>query len=113
MTSKNLSQLILGAGLALALATSAFAQGVNAGAKGAMTDGDAPINYKGMPGGFKSKMASLDTDKDGMISKAEFLAYAGAIFDKMDSEHKGMMTPKQYMAFARAMSSDVVGKTHE
>jgi hypothetical protein len=113
MTSKTLPQLILGATLAFALATSAFAQGANAGAKGAMTDGDVPINYKGMPSGFKNKMTSLDTDKDGMISKAEFLSYAGAMFDKMDSEHKGMMTPKQYMAFAKAMSSDVVGKTHE
>ena len=106
------------AGLVIAVAagfaaTPALAQGVNAGAHGAMTDGDVSINYKGMPAGFRSKAVAIDTDKDGMISKAEFLAYASAMFDKMDADHKGMMTPKQYMAFAKAMSADVVGKTHE
>ena len=105
--------MVLAAVTGLFASAPAFAQGVNAGAKGAMTDGDVAINYKGMPAGFRAKAVAIDTDKDGMISKAEFLAYASAMFDKMDTDHKGMMTPKQYMAFAKAMSVDVVGKTHE
>ena len=115
MNDRNsfVARLVLAAAIACTAAAPAFAQGTNAGAKGVMTDGDIAINYKGMPKGFKGKMTDIDTDKDGMVSKAEFLAYAGAMFDKMDADHKGMMTRKQYMAFAKAMSSDVVGKTHE
>ncbi len=111
MNIKTISQLAAGAALALALSAPAFAQAP--GTKATASDGDTSSNFKGMPRSMKGKMMAMDTDKDGMVSKAEFLAYASAMFDKMDADHKGMMTPKQYMAFAKAMSADVVGKSHE
>lgn len=47
----------------------------------------------------------MDTNKDGMVSKAEFLAMAGKVYDmkaKEMSAKGGMMTPAQYqeMGFA-------------
>ena len=111
MICKTLSQLTLAAGLAIALTVPAMAQGINAGANGAMTDGDIPI--KGMPRNLAAKFRAMDTNHDGMVSKMEFLTYAEKMFDKMDPDGKGLMTPKQYMMFAKTMSWDVVGKTHE
>ncbi|HEV2608558.1 MAG TPA: EF-hand domain-containing protein [Xanthomonadaceae bacterium] len=35
---------------------------------------------------------AMDTNHDGMVSKAEFLAYAKAQFDAMDTNHDGQVT---------------------
>lgn len=40
-----------------------------------------------------------DTNKDGMLSKAEVMKRAADMFDKMDTGKKGMMDDKQFMAF--------------
>jgi hypothetical protein len=111
MTRKIVLRTMMCAALAVAFNAPAFAQQTNTGAKAFASDGDTAS--KGVPRAFMNKMHAIDTDKDGMVSKAEFLAYATAMFDKMDVDHNGMLTPKEYMAFARAMAADVVGRTHE
>ncbi|WP_425229517.1 hypothetical protein [Sphingomonas sp.] len=44
-----------------------------------------------MPGG----MMRADTDGDGAISRAEYLAAAGVRFDRMDANHDGKLTPDE------------------
>lgn len=40
-----------------------------------------------------------DSNKDGMVSKAELMKRASEMFDKMDTGKKGMMDDKKAMAF--------------
>lgn len=44
-------------------------------------------------------MDKIDTDRDGTISQAEFIAYLTKIFDMMDTDasHKGMITKQEVM----------------
>lgn len=42
-------------------------------------------------------MRTLDTDKDGMVSRQEFLTYMGQQYDMMDTTKKGMLTSSQFM----------------
>ena len=39
--------------------------------------------------------AEMDTNKDGMISRAEYLAYHGMNYDRMDAPKKGMVSRKE------------------
>ncbi|MEO8383914.1 MAG: hypothetical protein ABI583_01630 [Betaproteobacteria bacterium] len=40
-----------------------------------------------------------DVNKDGMLSRVEFVKRAGEMFDKMDTGKKGMLDDKKAMAF--------------
>jgi hypothetical protein len=42
-------------------------------------------------------MAKMDKNKDGMVSRQEFMDYMGAQFDTMDTGKKGMLTKAQFM----------------
>ena len=42
-------------------------------------------------------MIAMDANKDGMVSRQEFLAYMGAQYDMMDTTKKGMLTGSQFM----------------
>ena len=42
-------------------------------------------------------MRTMDTNKDGMVSRQEFLNYMGNQFDMMDTGKKGMLTSSQFM----------------
>lgn len=42
-------------------------------------------------------MAKMDKNKDGMVSRQEFMDYMGAQFDTMDSKKKGMLTKAEFM----------------
>jgi hypothetical protein len=42
-------------------------------------------------------MHAMDSNKDGMVSRQEFMTYMGAQFDMMDSGRKGMLTSQQFM----------------
>ena len=42
-------------------------------------------------------MRAMDGDKDGMVSRQEFLTYMGQQYDMMDSSKKGMLTSSQFM----------------
>ena len=41
-------------------------------------------------------MRTIDTNKDGMVSRQEFLTYMGTQFDMMDTGKKGMLTTQQF-----------------
>ena len=41
-------------------------------------------------------MRAIDTNKDGMVSRQEFLTYMGTQFDMMDAGKKGMLTSQQF-----------------
>jgi hypothetical protein len=42
-------------------------------------------------------MRAMDTNKDGMVSRQEYLTYMGTQFDMMDTGKKGMLTSQQFM----------------
>jgi 2-hydroxy-3-keto-5-methylthiopentenyl-1-phosphate phosphatase len=44
-------------------------------------------------------MDKIDTDRDGTISQAEFIAYLTKVFDMMDTSasHKGTITKEEVM----------------
>ena len=44
---------------------------------------------------FATMFTAMDTNKDGMISRAEYAAYHNSRFDIWDSAKKGMMTREQ------------------
>ena len=41
-------------------------------------------------------MRAMDTNRDGRVSRQEFLTYMGAQFDTMDSGRKGSLTGAQF-----------------
>jgi hypothetical protein len=53
-------------------------------------------------------MHKIDTDGDGTVSKDEFLAYQGKIFDLMDTSttHKGMLGKEEMLATGGANRSN-------
>jgi hypothetical protein len=52
-------------------------------------------------GGLAFNAKAMDTDHDGSVSKAEFLAYAGKKFDKMKNSDGMMSVADAAKAFAR------------
>jgi hypothetical protein len=42
-------------------------------------------------------MRAMDNNKDGMVSRQEFLTYMGQQYDMMDTGRKGMLTGSQFM----------------
>jgi hypothetical protein len=46
----------------------------------------------------RSGMASMDTDNDGTVSKAEFTAYYTAEWDRMPKNHDGTVSVKEMKA---------------
>ncbi len=44
---------------------------------------------------MEQRLQKVDTDGDGAISKAEFLAEAEAKFDRMDANGDGKITPEE------------------
>lgn len=56
--------------------------------------GLAPLAHAQGQKGMENVM-TMDTDKDGMISKAEFMRMMEARFDAMDKNKTGKLTPQQ------------------
>jgi Ca2+-binding EF-hand superfamily protein len=50
-------------------------------------------------------MKSCDTDKDGMMSKAEMLKHMEKMFDKMDTKKTGKLDKKQAEAFLKQLTA--------
>jgi hypothetical protein len=65
----------------------------------AAAQGTYPSSAVEFPSHFWNErmMHAMDTNKDGMVSRQEFLAYMGAQYDMMDSGRKGMLTAPQFM----------------
>jgi hypothetical protein len=59
----------------------------------------APMGAQEFPPIFWSEkmMMSMDKNKDGMVSRDEFMNYMGQQFDMMDSGKKRMLTKQQFM----------------
>lgn len=57
----------------------------------AMAMGLAPAVHAQKP---MDNVKAMDTDRDGMISKAEFLRMMEAKFDAMDKQKRGRLTPE-------------------
>ena len=59
----------------------------------------APSGNTDFPDLFWSelRMKAMDKNKDGMVSRDEFLAYMGAQFDTMDANRDRMLTTKEFM----------------
>ena len=55
----------------------------------------------------------MDTDKNGRVSKAEFMAYMSAEFDRLDKDKSGELDPKEFAQSAirpAALVKPPVGK---
>jgi hypothetical protein len=42
-------------------------------------------------------MTAMDSNKDGMVSRDEFMSYMGKQYDRMDAGKKGMLSKPQFM----------------
>ncbi|HEV7804159.1 MAG TPA: EF-hand domain-containing protein [Burkholderiales bacterium] len=67
----------------------------------------APMGAQEFPPIFWSEkmMTAMDTNKDGMVSRDEFMNYMGQQFDKMDAGKKRMLTKQQFMDKKMMMST--------
>lgn len=83
---RNSKAIVLGVMCAAAIgATTAFAQTPT-----------MPADVAGMSDAQYARMyADMDTNKDGMISRAEYLAYHGMNYDRMDVNKKGMVSRQE------------------
>lgn len=43
------------------------------------------------------RMKMMDTNRDGMVSRQEYMDYMGGQYDRMDGHKKGMLTREQFM----------------
>jgi Ca2+-binding EF-hand superfamily protein len=59
----------------------------------------APVFADSLPGDATRFIQICDTNKDGMVSKAEVMKRAEAQFAKMDTAKKGMVDSKQFVQF--------------
>jgi len=61
----------------------------------------------------KEILLLMDTDKDGRITKQEWMRFMAAEFDKLDAEKSGVLDPKKLMldkGRARPARSNDLGK---
>lgn len=64
---------------------------------------------EGKCGEGKCGVAMMDTNKDGVVERSEFLAMhkdKGEMFDKMDANHDGKVTAAEHDAFMKTMSGE-------
>jgi Ca2+-binding EF-hand superfamily protein len=45
----------------------------------------------------EARMKAMDSNKDGQVSRKEFMDYMGAQYDKMDAKKDGMLTKAEFM----------------
>ena len=45
----------------------------------------------------EARMKAMDKNKDGMVSRQEYMDYMGAQFDMMDTKKDGMLTKAEFM----------------
>jgi len=98
--------LTLSFGVALSIPVKALAQEAQSGTM-ATTSGssqDVDPHAKRLEHQFKS----LDSNRDGSISKAEFEAAADRKFDQLDTNHDGLVSKEEFLA---AKGAGVWGKS--
>ncbi len=104
---KPLLALIVAAGSVLALpamAQSTAGQAQTQQDAAAASSASGAGQAAGQAGGGGQTWASLDTDGNGTINKAESQANAGLaqVFDQADANKDGELTPDEYKAFVEA-----------
>ena len=74
----------------------------------------APMGAQEFPPIFWNErmMSSMDKNKDGMVSRDEFMTYMGQQFDMMDPGRKRMLTKQQFMD-TKMMSSTFPTSAYE
>ena len=55
------------------------------------------------------EMHMIDTDKDGTVSKKEWLAYQDKVFAAMDKDKEGLVDEKEFLAPSKEMASFATG----
>jgi hypothetical protein len=56
-----------------------------------------------------SQMNQIDTDHDGTITKAEWLAYQNRVFDALDTNHDGTLNAKKFLGPSTEMATFATG----
>ncbi len=77
--------------LTLLASAPAFSQSTFPSAAAEMGNAVAPMFWT------ESRMKAMDKNKDGMVSRQEFMDYMGAQFDKMDTKKDAMLTKAEFM----------------
>ena len=90
----------IGLGLAVVLAASL-----------AHADDMASLATGGYARGLRTmdEMHKIDTDNDGTVSKAEWLAYQEKVFAALDKDKKGVVDEKAFLARSTEMASFATG----
>ena len=104
MTRRNLLAVLTAA--AAALAGKSFAQTTTASPKSPNLPLIAEQNAKQI-------MLLMDTDKDGRISKKEWMDFMSEEFDRLDTDHNGYIDQKDLMATritVHHVNPEVLGK---
>jgi hypothetical protein len=72
-----------------------------------MAQGTFPSAAEEFPPIFWSErmMKAMDANKDGMVSRTEYMNYMGRQFDMMDTGKKKMLTKQQFMDKKMMMST--------
>jgi hypothetical protein len=88
---KHLKLVTTMSALAFAVVAASSAVGAPAGVS-ETAGGDFAGQFWTMP-----RMKAMDTNKDGMVSRDEYMTYMGAQYDMMDSGKKKMLDSKAFM----------------
>ncbi|MCB1537872.1 MAG: EF-hand domain-containing protein [Rhodospirillales bacterium] len=72
-----------------------------------------PGGPQGGPHGGMEKMLNADTNGDGMLSKAEFMAVQEKRFDEMDANKDGQVSKDEMKAYRETMRSKFEEKRKE
>lgn len=94
---------------------SLFAFGVFAGSAAFAHDQNKHDGKMGMPMAAQMK-EMMDTNKDGVISKEEFMRAHEAMFDRMDTNHDGRLDAEEQKAAhekMRSMREHMMGKSQK
>jgi hypothetical protein len=88
MTRRHMAAALAGA--AFAFISSSFAQDTASAPKYPDTLALAEANAKQL-------LALMDTDKNGKISKKEWMDFMSAEFDRLDTDHNGELDPHELL----------------
>lgn len=95
-----MKKLLLGTSAVLALAAMPAIAGHHEGGE---MKGDKQAKMEEM---HDKKFEKYDTDGDGVVSKAEFMAHAEEKFGKMDADGDGNITKEESKAFWKAKGEE-------
>jgi Ca2+-binding EF-hand superfamily protein len=107
-TFKSLSRAALVLGFTLLAATAAHAQANTMGT--ASTDIWTTDFQKAFM--TEDMMHMMDMSHKGMVTKADYDAYMGKVFDMMDKKHKGMLDKQDFLTAEMGTASTTIWTTN-